>query len=293
MVLCSLKTGLYYVVAQEVYFMATLKDIVKDRRSVRTFDGNLVSPEDREKLGEYINAGITNPFGIPVEFVLLAAEEYGLSSPVIAGEKLYVAGKVAKVPYADVAFGYSFERLVLFAWSLGIGTTWIGGTMKRELFEKAAGLKGGEMMPCVSPLGYPAKKKSIREAMMRKGVGADNRMPAEKFFFDGSFDKPLSGTEHKEIADLIEMVRWAPSAVNKQPWRIVRETDSLYHFYEKKDKGYVSDSTGDLQKIDVGIALCHFVMGLEEQGKKTAVEVNDSGISIPGDVEYIASVQIW
>ena len=272
--------------------MATLKDIVKGRRSVRTFDGNPISPEDREKLEKCIDAGISNPFGIPVEFVLLGTEEYGLSSPVIVGEKLYVAGKVAKVPYADVAFGYSFERLVLFAWSLGIGTTWIGGTMKRELFEKAAGLKDGEMMPCVSPLGYPAKNKSIREVMMRKGVGADNRMPAEKLFFNGSFDKPLLGKEQQDIADLIEIVRWAPSAVNKQPWRIVRVTDTLYHFYEKKDKGYVGDSTGDLQKIDVGIALCHFVMGLEKQGKKAAVEVDDPGIHIPDGVEYIASVRV-
>ena len=277
---------------EEGYFVATLKDIVKSRRSFRTFDGNLICPEDREKLEEYINAGITNPFGIPVEFVLLDAEEYGLSSPVIAGEKLYVAGKITKVPYADVAFGYSFERLVLFAWSLGIGTTWIGGTMKRGVFEKAARLKDGEMMPCVSPLGYPAKKKSIREAMMRKGVGADNRMPAEKLFFDGSFDKPLSNTSQENIADLIEMVRWAPSAVNKQPWRIVREMDSLYHFYEKKDKGYIREETGDLQKIDVGIALCHFMMGLEEQGKTAAVVVSDPGIHIPENVEYIASVQM-
>ncbi len=272
--------------------MATLKDIVKDRRSVRTFDGNQISPEDRAKLEEYINAGISNPFGIPVEFVLLDAEAHGLSSQVIVGEKLYVAGKVAKVPYADVAFGYSFERLVLHAWTMGIGTTWIGGTMKREHFEKEAGLKDGEMMPCVSPLGYPAKKKSIREAMMRKGVGADNRMPAEKLFFDGSFDKPLSGKMQQEIADLIEVVRWAPSAVNKQPWRVVRAADSLYHFYEKKDRGYVSEATGDLQKIDVGIALCHFVMCLEEQGKKAEVLVSDPGIHIPDGVEYIASVQV-
>ncbi len=272
--------------------MAVLKDIVKGRRSVRTFDGNMLRPEDREKLTEYISAGVSNPFGIPVEFVLLDAEENGLSSPVITGEKLYVAGKVAKVPYADVAFGYSFERLVLFAWSLGIGTTWIGGTMKRELFEKAVRLKEGEMMPCVSPLGYPAKKQSIREAMMRKGVGADNRMPADKLFFEKGFDKPLSGTGQQDIADLIEIVRWAPSAVNKQPWRIVRETDTLYHFYEKKDKGYVKDSTGDLQKIDVGIALCHFVMGIEDQGKKAKVEVHDPGIRIPDGVEYIASVQV-
>ena len=52
--------------------MAALKEIVKGRRSVRTFDGNPVSQEDREKLCAYID-GITNPFGIPVEFVLLDA----------------------------------------------------------------------------------------------------------------------------------------------------------------------------------------------------------------------------
>ena len=271
--------------------MSPLLDVIKGRRSVRTFDETPLRPEDKEKLTEYIT-GITNPFDIPVEFVLLDAEEHGLASPVIAGAKLYVAGKVAKRPYADVAFGYSFEKLVLYAWSLGIGTTWIGGTMKRELFEKAAGLKDGEMMPCVSPLGYPAKKKSIRETMMRKGVGADSRFAPEKLFFENSFDTPLSGTGQGPLADLTEMVRWAPSAVNKQPWRLVRETDSLYHFYEKKDKGFVSDATGDLQKIDVGIALCHFVMGLEEQGKKATVLVSSPGFRIPDGVEYIASVQI-
>ena len=90
--------------------------------------------------------------------------------------------------------------------------------------------------------------------------------------------------------DLIEMVRWAPSAVNKQPWRIVARGDK-YHFYEKKDKGYVSDKTGDLQKIDAGIALCHFVMGMEEQGRSPVVSVRDPGISIPENTEYIATVQ--
>ena len=116
--------------------MAALKDLIRERRSVRTFDGNPINPKDMEKLEEYIHAGIPNPFGIPVEFILLDAGEYGLSSPVIAGEKLYVVGKVAKVPYADVAFGYSFERLVLYAWSLGIGTTWIGGTISGSFLRK-------------------------------------------------------------------------------------------------------------------------------------------------------------
>lgn len=269
--------------------MSELSELIRSRKSVRTFDGNPLSADDREKLGQYISS-IGNPFGIPVEFLLLDAEKFGLSSPVISGEKLYVAGKVKKLPYADVAFGYSFERLVLYAWSLGIGTTWIGGTMKREIFEKAAGLKEREMMPCVSPLGYPAKKRSVRETLMRKGVGADRRMPAEKLFFDGMFDAPLGGEKKEAVSELIDMVRWAPSAVNKQPWRIIAE-DDRYHFYEKKDNGYVSDATGDLQKIDVGIALCHFVMGLEEQGKKPEVMVADPGIRTPDGVEYIATVQ--
>ena len=269
--------------------MSELSELIRSRRSVRTFDGNPLSADDREKIERFIS-DVPNPFGIPVEFVLLDTEKYGLSSPVISGEKLYIAGKVKKIPYADVAFGYSFERLVLYAWSMGIGTTLIGGTMKRDLFEKAAGLKEGEMMPCVSPLGYPAKKQSLREMLMRKGTGADKRMPAEKLLFDGMFDVPLGGKKKEAVSEVIDMVRFAPSAVNKQPWRIIAE-GNRYHFYEKKDNGYVGEATGDLQKIDVGIALCHFVMGLEEQGKKPEVKINDPGIIIPDGVEYIATVQ--
>ena len=267
--------------------MRDLMNMIKGRKSVRTFDGNTLSDEHMKDIEEYMR-DISNPFGIPVEFKLLDAREYNLSSPVLSGERLYVVGKVEKKPYADVAFGYSFEKLVLHAWSLGIGTVWIGGTMKRECFEEATGLKTGEMMPCMSPLGYPAAKRSIKETMMRKGVGADARISAEKLFFENEWGNPY--TPDEEMQEVLEMVRWAPSAVNKQPWRIIVQ-DGLYHFYEKKDKGYTNEATGDLQKIDVGIALCHFIMGMEEKGKKGKAEISDPGIQIPGDAEYIVSVQ--
>ena len=270
--------------------MTELLKTIMGRKSVRSFDGKPVSAEDRERLEQYIRS-IGNPFDIPIRFVLLDAKEHGLSSPVLSGETLFVAGIVNKVPYADVAFGYSFEKLVLFAWTLGIGTTWIAGTMKRELFEQAAGLSEGEIMPCISPLGYPAKKRSIRETMMRKGVGADSRMPAEKLFFDGAWEVPLPSEKQVANADLIEMVRWAPSAVNKQPWRVIAAENS-WHFYEKRDKGYDWEKAGDLQKIDVGIALCHFVMGLEEMGAKHEICTADPGIAVPDGVEYIATVRI-
>ena len=268
--------------------MSELLELIRSRKSVRTFDGKPIASEDRERLSQYAET-IVNPFGIPVRMVLLDAKEHGLSSPVLSGETMYAAGRVRKGPNADVAFGYSFEKLVLYAWSLGIGTTWIGGTMKRELFERAAGLEEGEMMPCVSPLGYPAKKRSVRETMMRKGVGADARMDAEKLFFDSVWGAPLRCPERDGTSELLEMVRWAPSAVNRQPWRIIFK-DGSFHFYEKRDRGYLSEKTGDLQKVDLGIALCHFVTGLEAQEKSASVEIQDPGISVPEGVEYIATV---
>ena len=250
--------------------MSELLNIIKSRKSVRSFDGKPLSAEDRNKLEQYMET-IANPFGVPVRFVLLDAKENGLSSPVLTGETMYVAGMVKKGNYADVAFGFSLEKLVLYAWSLGIGTTWIGGTMKRELFEQA-------------------KKHSVKETLMRKGVGADSRLSTDKLFFDRTWSVPLNAEDSDELRDLMEMVRWAPSAVNKQPWRIIA-ADGSFHFYEKQDKGYVSEKTGDLQKVDVGIALCHFVSGIESQGKKPDVVVQDPGISVPDSVHYIATVR--
>ena len=77
----------------------------------------------------------------------------------------------------------------------------------------------------------------------------------------------------------------------KQPWRLVA-AEGRVHFYEKKDKGYTGEDTGDLQKIDVGIALCHFLLGLEAQGKTPSVTAADPGIPTPADTEYIATVVI-
>jgi len=87
------------------------RETMLTRKSVRTYDGNPLRAEDLEKLQAFA-ATIENPFGIPVSFVFLDAKEQGLSSPVLTGEPMYVAGKVAKVPYGDVAFGFAMEQLL-------------------------------------------------------------------------------------------------------------------------------------------------------------------------------------
>lgn len=95
------------------------KDSIIKRKSVRTFDGKPLSAEDREKLQVYID-GIGEPFGVPVDLRFLEAKDYGLSSPVIIGEHTYLAVKVKRQENCEIAFGYAFEKVCLYAMSLGI-----------------------------------------------------------------------------------------------------------------------------------------------------------------------------
>lgn len=267
--------------------MENIAEIIRNRRSVRTFDGKEVSAEDMEKLSSFM-AKIDNPYDIPIEFKVLNAKEQKLSCPVVSGTDIYVGAKARRVPHIEEAFGYSFEMLVLYAQSLGIGTVWIGGTMDRAAFERAMNLSEDEMMPCVSPLGYTAKKMSIKENMMRKAIKANSRLSFETLFFDGTFDVPLTEEKAGSLAGVLEMVRWAPSAVNKQPWRVVVDKNAA-HFYLKRNKGFISDAAGDLQKIDLGIALCHFALAAKENGLSVSLNTNDPGITTEDDTEYIAS----
>ena len=270
--------------------MEHIAELVRSRRSVRTFDGEKLRESDLEKLSSFM-AGLKNPYGIPVECKLLDAKQQALKCPVVSGTDLYVGAKAKRAPHIEEAFGYSFELLVLYAQSLGIGTVWVGGTMDRAAFERAMALEKDEMMPCMSPLGYPARKMSIKESMMRKGVRADSRKPFETMFFDGAFNAPLTPEKAGLLAHPLEMVRWAPSAVNKQPWQVVLKGNAA-HFYLKHTKGFVSDAAGDMQKIDMGIALCHFALAAEENGLNIRFCISDPEIVTKPDTEYIASYQL-
>jgi len=265
-----------------------LLETIQKRRSFRTFDGRPLSKQDCEKILNFARQA-DNPYDIPIEWCLLSVEKDRLVVPVVTGCDTYIAGKMKKVPHAEEAFGYAFEKVVLYATSLGIGTTWIAGTMERKGFEEAIDLKEDEVMPCVSPLGYPAKKMSFRETMMRKGIRADSRLPFEELFYEGDFAH-VYGKENSELNRLLEYVRFAPSAINKQPWRIVLK-DGYAHFYEKKDKGYTSKDNWDIQKIDMGIAMCHFALGLEEAGKAVDLINSDPGIETTDKIRYIASIR--
>ena len=263
-----------------------LTEQIPGRRSVRTFDGSPLREEDAAAVLAFAEKA-DNPFGLPIEWKLLDRNRDRLSSPVITGADTFIAGKLRRGPHAEEAFGFSFEKVVLFAASRGVGTTWIAGTMDRKAFERAMNVSGDEVMPCVSPLGYPAAKMSLREGMMRRGVGADKRLDFAKLFFAESFARPLAPAEAGDLRAALEAVRLAPSAVNGQPWRVVLRGNTA-HFYEKRGRGMSSDNW-DIQKIDMGIALCHFELAATEAGLRPALKTEDPSLPDAEGLVYIAS----
>lgn len=265
-------------------------EVIRERKSVRTYKKQEIPEQTMNKVKNYLQKD-TGLFDVPIEFTILNAKNDNVNSPVIIDADTYIAGKYRRQKNAEISFGYAFEKFVLYATSLGLGTVWLAATIDRKAFEKALNLKEDEVMPAVTPLGFAADKRSLRESMMRKGLKSDTRVPFDQLFFKNNFDKPLYKEESGIWALPLEMVRLAPSATNKQPWRTVVEKDKV-HFYEKKTKGYASEDTGDIQKVDLGIALCHFEIAAQESGLKGRFFQIDPGITTAEDTEYIATFEL-
>ncbi len=84
------------------------------------------------------------------------------------------------------------------------------------------------------------------------------------------------------------MARLAPFAGNKQPWRAV-VIDNTVHFYEYKT---LKDSPlGDIQKVDIGIALSHFDLTEKENSHSGRFAELEPQLALPGNTHYIISYE--
>jgi hypothetical protein len=121
-------------------------------------------------------------------------------------------------------------------------------------------------MPAISPVGYPAQKRSLTDRAFRFMAKSDRRKAWAELFFDERPGNPLVKDKAGACAKALESVRIGPSASNRQPWRIVCEGQSC-HFFLARTPGY-DKLLGEirLQEVDMGIALCHFDLAATELG---------------------------
>ena len=244
-----------------------VKETIEQRKSIRTYDTQKLDEDDRSKILEYAS-GMENPFHIPVRigFVDLEQSEqprklgtYG----VIKGATTFLGVVVPQKPLALEAAGYAMEKLILYVTQLGFGTCWLAGTLNREGFTRALGTKEDEWMPAITPIGHPAASPSFHEKVMRNSLKASQRKPWDELFFMHDFDTALTKEAAGAYSTVLDLMRLAPSATNAQPWRVLLK-DGSFHFFAVIGKDAAAENPPAVQRVDLGIAACHFHLAAQE-----------------------------
>lgn len=265
---------------------------IKARHSVRTYQDKALEPGVRDTLQGYMDR-LENPFGMPVKKYMidkrLASEGEKLGTyGIIKGASTFLGVSVPDTDLAHVAAGYEFENLILEATALGLGTVWLAATFNREGFASAMGIPKDELFPAVSPVGYPAAKRSMTESLMRTAMRSSTRKEWTTLFYLNNFQTPLTQDDAGDYAEPLEMLRLAPSDKNTQPWRVLK-TGHVFHFYVTYKSG-ISRGEEIIKRVDAGIALSHFhqtalELGLKGRFKQTEPE----NVGLPKNTFYITS----
>ncbi len=272
-------------------------DTIKKRISCRTYQVGPVKESDQQKLRDFLLGNFRGPFGNRVRFELvnLAAQErdeiktlgtYGF----IKGAGMFIVGAVAKDPRAMEDYGYCMEKNILAATHLGLGTCWLGGTFNRSASASKISKRDDEVVPAITPVGYPKERKSMMESAVRFLAKSNTRKAWEEIFFLGNTKSFLPRNMAGAYEMPLECVRIGPSASNRQPWRIVKAPDrEVFHFYLSRSLGYAEKFLDvSLQDIDMGIAMCHFEVALQELNLKGAWQ-NVQPAPLQSGLEYVVS----
>lgn len=253
---------------------------MKERRSVRSYDGKPLSPKAVAELQKVIEESYTL-FGGKVTIRLKKFDLKGDFKPstygVIKGASDYFLMAIGEGEDSALTAGFQFEQIVLKAWQMGLGTCWIAGTYKGSQFDQGETWPKGESLKIICPVGVPEKQRFL-EKVMRFTVGSNNRKPFSELFFEDDFKKALN--PENKFSESLEMLRIAPSSTNSQPWRVLVKGDRVLFYYKPK---------GPISLLDSGIGICHFYE-TEKFNRYNGLFVKDKDFPVPPeDWKYIIS----
>ena len=273
-----------------------MQQAIEARKSTRTFQNKSLTQDDLGKISGYLNMAenLLGPFGHQFEFDLLIEPEEGKKDQIgtygfIKNPQGYILGSSIIETKSLFDYAYALENIVLYLTTIGVGTCWLGGRFKKQEALSRLTPAENEIIPAIIPIGYTHEKGRPKEKMIRRVLGASTRKPNDELFFYEDFDKPL-GDRAKDFQGALHYVRMAPSAQNKQPWRLLFSTDmSQVHFYVTNPLADNPLYMCEPQYLDVGIAFNHFKAGLDETGIAGNLQMAEPDIDIPAGLFYITS----
>ena len=233
--------------------MASWLRATAERRSRRVFDGAPALPQTIDTLAETCEG--FRPFG-DARVALVANPTVDAFTGVIGSY-----GKVTGAPHVLVVIvsqrshaaqahaGYVGEAAILEATGLGLDTCWIGGFYDSMKADRLTKLGSDERIVAISPVGFAIRDLTGTERTMRSMAGSHKRK---------RLDEIAKNANHwpEWARAAAECVRIAPSATNRQPWRLRLEEDSLVI---SRDNRFETPRV--TKALDCGIAMLHAELG--------------------------------
>jgi nitroreductase len=244
-------------------------EAMNNRISIRTYKKTPLTQQDLSKV-EQIMKEIElekGPFGNHISTFFYNSSYVDKDVDVKIGTYGFIKnaphfiGGITKNSFQHIVdFGFIFEKLILRLTELELGTVWLGGTFNRKALNHI--IADDEIIPALTAVGYKSQKTTLRDKTTRHLAKSNHRKPVEDLFFEQTIETPIH-LNHRLIEHL-QHVRFAPSASNKQPWRLIIQNDSI-DFYLQRNKNYAQILPFDIQALDIGIAICHFTLSLEDK----------------------------
>lgn len=175
-----------------------------------------------------------------------------------------------------VDLGYVGEKIVLELTKKKIGTCWIGKFGNKQRIKKRIGLSTQKL-----PMAFIAFGEAQNTPLRNQNP---SRKDLEELTVEGDI---------KRFNELLRIVKLAPSAINRQPWRFKIKKDRIDFFLTKK--GFVKkilnrvSNIKTLDYIDIGIALRHAEIASCHYNQKMVFE--DLGLRSEQNLEYIISLK--
>ncbi len=277
-----------------VIFSRPSAELIRARCSWRNYRSTPVEEGKIKRLNAFMEDLPMPPFGSRAAFSFIYDSLDGKNTVpgtygVIKGAENFLVGTVKKGEKDLEDFGYLFELIILFATDIGLSTCWMGGTFSRTSFAKKVGLGPDETLPAISPVGYPKQKRTFMDKMISLSAGSTKRKSWPDIFFDQTFSMPIDQMGADDYNRSLEMVQLAPSSSNGQPWRLVRDGHT-FHLFLRRTPGVDKLYKADLQRVDMGICMCHFDLAANEAGMFGKWDIKPVNIGpLPKRTEYVAS----
>jgi nitroreductase len=280
---------------------ASIVETIQTRVSCRTYSSQNINENTKNQLILFLKRKHSTPFQGRTRFELIEPIRIEKSEwkilgtyGIIKGAQSFIVGISTSSENDLENFGYIFEKIILHATQLGIGTCWLGGTFKRSKFalQVKPPLSDDEIIPAISPIGYSAAKRSLRDKIIKFAARSEKRHQWSSIFFDGNVKKSLTKKVAGEYEIPLKMVQLAPSASNAQPWRIIKEINNQnFHFYIQRGKRITLrlPSWPDFPRIDIGIAVCHFDLTARDLSLKGYWIFDKPNILTPNSFNYVTS----